>query len=192
MPSGWPNCVTSWASRWTAAWCSCRRRAGRTARTPSPSTWRSCSAPRCSPSMTPVAKGHSIEAPGRQRRVTVSDAEIDALLASFDPKVQAIARRACGLVRDVLPGAVLTVDGDDIGFGGPDYEGGYKGLVFVVTPLKAAVRLGIAGGASLPDPHSLMRGTGKVHRQVRLESEADVARPELRSLLESAVNARTG
>lgn len=120
------------------------------------------------------------------------DAEVDALLGSFDARIQAIARQACQLVRDVLSDAVVTVDGGDIGFGGPDYKGGYKGLVFVVTPLKSAVRIGISGGASLPDPHGLMQGTGKVHRHVRLESEADVVRPELRSLLETAVKARTG
>ncbi|WP_248965167.1 DUF1801 domain-containing protein [Sphaerisporangium perillae] len=114
------------------------------------------------------------------------DAELDALLTAFEPEGREVARRACELVLSVLPGAVRTVGGGDVGYGGPGYEGGYKGLLFVVTPLRSAVRLGIAGGASLADPDGLMRGTGKVHRHIRLESREDVARPELRTILESA------
>jgi hypothetical protein len=112
--------------------------------------------------------------------------DLDGLLAGFDPQVQAITRRLFALVLEVLPAAVRHRDGGDLGFGGPGYTGGYRGLVFVVTPLRSAVRLGIAGGASLPDPAGLMQGAGKVHRHIRLTSEADVDRPELEALMESA------
>lgn len=121
---------------------------------------------------------------GSFKGVTV---DLDAFLASHIPSIQGIVHSARSLVLDVLPHAVQTQEGNDLGFG---TSGGYKGLVFVITPLKSAVKIGVVGGASLPDPHGLLRGTGKVHRHVRLESEADVKRPELRSLLESALQAR--
>lgn len=114
-------------------------------------------------------------------------AEVEDFLAGFDPPVAAIARSARELVLDVLPDALETLEGGDLGYGvGP----GYKGLVFVVTPMKAAAKIGIVGGASLPDPAGLLRGTGRVHRHVRLESEADVRRPELRELMEAGLAAR--
>lgn len=117
----------------------------------------------------------------------VSEEDLEALLADRDPEVRELTRRARALLLELLPDAVQTCEGGDLGFGvGP----GYKGLVFVLTPLKDAVRLGIAGGAALPDPHRVMKGAGKVHRHVRLESEADLARRELRDVLEAAVRVR--
>src|SRR5262245_3804412 len=65
----------------------------------------------------------------------------------------------CGDVR-ALPGRG-TVEADHIGFG---TDAGYKGLYFTVAAHRAHVTLGIARGASLPDPAGLMEGTGKVHR----------------------------
>ena len=91
-----------------------------------------------------------------------------------------VAALTHSLILSVFPDAVVTVDGGDTGYGSTT---GYKGLCFVVTPHKSWVTLGIDHGASLPDPAGLMEGAGKVHRHVKLRSEADVARPELRSLL---------
>jgi hypothetical protein len=45
---------------------------------------------------------------------------------------------------------------------------GYKGLVFVISPFKTHVNLGIVHGATLADPAGLLEGTGKVHRHVKL------------------------
>ena len=40
-------------------------------------------------------------------------------------------------------------------------------------------------GATLPDPQRVMRGSGKVVRQVRLVSPADLDRPALRDLMDA-------
>ena len=99
-----------------------------------------------------------------------------------------LAARAADLIREVLPGAVESEEGGDHGFGvGP----GYKGLVFVLTPFKDRVRLGIAGGATLPDPDGLMQGSGRVHRHVVLRTREDLESPALRALLERAAAARS-
>jgi hypothetical protein len=109
---------------------------------------------------------------------------VDRLLATRDYGVAELTRRLIDLVAQVYPDAVVTVDGGDIGFGSGT---GYKGLVFVVTPQAKHVTLGLAGGATLPDPVNLMEGTGRVHRHVKIRDAVDVARPALRDLMAAAV-----
>jgi hypothetical protein len=120
--------------------------------------------------------------------MVVSESELNALLDRFDNEVRDLTHQSRELVLDVLPPTVESCEGGDLGFGiGP----GYKGLVFVVTPMRDAVKVGVVGGASLPDPHKLMQGSGKLHRHVRLELGTDAARPELRELLEAALRAKS-
>ena len=105
-------------------------------------------------------------------------------MAGRPPEIVALARRTLELARSVFPDAVTTVDDDNIGLG----QGtGYKGLVFVIAPHRAHVTLGVSGGASMPDPAGLLEGTGKVHRHVKIRSTADLDRPELRALMQAAV-----
>jgi hypothetical protein len=98
-----------------------------------------------------------------------------------------IERRAREIVSDLVPGGVETIEGGDYGIG---RAAGYKGLVFVITPTKAGVRLGFPGGATLPDPHGLLEGRGKVHRFVRITDPAELDRPELQELLRAQAAAR--
>jgi hypothetical protein len=57
------------------------------------------------------------------------------------------------LLLDLYPMAVLTADSENIGYGSGT---GYRGLKFTVAPFDGYVRLGIAGGATLPDPDGFM------------------------------------
>ena len=41
-------------------------------------------------------------------------------------------------------------------------------------------------GATLPDPHRMLQGSGKQHRFVRLDGVATLSRPEVRDLLDAA------
>jgi hypothetical protein len=50
------------------------------------------------------------------------------------------------------------------------------------------VNLGIARGATLPDPGGLMSGTGRVHRHVELRSVEAAADPALHRLMERALS----
>lgn len=88
------------------------------------------------------------------------------------------------LLLELFPDAVLTADQENIGYGTTT---GYKGLKFTVAPFAGYVRLGIAGGASLPDPGGLMQGTGKVHRHIKIRSAEQLADPALLSLLRDAL-----
>ena len=114
---------------------------------------------------------------------------LDALVAGRPEHVRDAARRLLAIARELLPDAVETCEGGDYGVGvGP----GYKGLVFVITPLEDRVRLGVSGVAALDDPAGLLRGIGKVHRHVRVADAAAADDPALRELMARAVAARVG
>lgn len=115
--------------------------------------------------------------------------EVADLLSAHDPAIADLARATIEVVTELLPDAVVSVDATNIGYGvGP----GYRGLVFTVTPTKKHVTLGISHSAGLPDPAGLLEGAGRVHRHVKIRAAGDLARPELRALLASAVEARRG
>jgi hypothetical protein len=118
-------------------------------------------------------------------RDPVPNADVQRLLAAQNPAMGELAGALCALILELYPDAVVTVDGGDIGFGA---TAGYKGLVFTVAPHARHVTMGVAGGASLPDPAGLLAGTGKVHRHVKLREPADLDRPELRDLMAAALN----
>jgi hypothetical protein len=111
--------------------------------------------------------------------------DLTDLLQPYTPDVRAILLAARALVLEVLPGAVEQVDPADHLIG---YGHGLKmsQTVFTLMPHTAHVNLGIANGASLPDPAHLLQGTGKRHRHVKLTTPADLAAPALRELLEAA------
>jgi hypothetical protein len=113
--------------------------------------------------------------------------DLQALIAHRPPAVQETARRLVAVARELVPDAVESCEGGDFGVGSAP---GYKGLVFVITPLADAVRLGIARGAELEDPAALMRGRGAVHRHVRLTDPAQADDPALRDLMMRAAAAR--
>ncbi|HLC05429.1 MAG TPA: DUF1801 domain-containing protein [Anaerolineales bacterium] len=89
-------------------------------------------------------------------------------------------------MKEVFPDAIESRDEADMGFG---FGKGYKDMAFVISPQKSHVNLGIARGAELPDSFGLLRGSGKVHRHVRITSLEDLANPDLRRLMESALKA---
>ena len=121
-------------------------------------------------------------------RATTQQSEFDALLASYAHSVQETARAARRLVLAVLPGATEVVDAKTrvIGYG---YGSGYRDMICTLILSKGGVKLGLVGGAELPDPRQLMEGAGKVHRHVALTAPADVSRPGVKPLVRAAVAA---
>ncbi len=55
-----------------------------------------------------------------------------------------------------------------------------------IAPQKRHVNLGLNRGALVPDPSGLLEGTGRAMRHVKVRSEAEVHRPELRAILVAA------
>jgi hypothetical protein len=97
---------------------------------------------------------------------------------------QDIAKALEALIQEAFPDAVRSVDGSDVGYG---FGKGYKGLVFVVSPQKDYVNLGVAQGAALSADFPILQGAGKVHRHVKVHDLADLKNPELRRLMKAAL-----
>jgi hypothetical protein len=106
----------------------------------------------------------------------------EQVLAPFSDSIKRLARHTRTRVRELLPDASEHVDasGPYIGYG---YTTGYKGQVCTILVSKSEVKLGLVGGASLADPDGLLEGSGKVHRYVRIQSEADLRRSGVAQLV---------
>jgi hypothetical protein len=119
--------------------------------------------------------------------VTAGD-RFEALLASYPSQVRALARAARAFIRRRLPAAEEYVDAPAriVGYG---YGAGYKGLICTLILSKTGVKLGLVGGAALPDPGRLLEGTGKSHRHVPLKAASDLRRPGLEKLVQTAFDA---
>jgi hypothetical protein len=109
----------------------------------------------------------------------------DQLLGRYPADVRALAIGARKFILESLPKAEETVDAS-AGVVGYGYGPGYKGLIGTLILSKTGVKLGLAHGASLPDPGGLLEGSGKVHRYVQLRIASDVRRPGVARLLRAA------
>jgi hypothetical protein len=111
-----------------------------------------------------------------------TSSEWDRLFAKYPDVVQDLAAETRNVVREVLPEALETIDhkANLIGYGvGP----GYTGAVCTIILSKSGVKLGIIGGASLPDPKKLLEGSGKVHRYVPIVKVSDARQAGVKALL---------
>ena len=106
--------------------------------------------------------------------------DLERKFPELQPKVLEIADQVLDLIMRIFPAAVVSEDGDNIGFG---FGSGYKELVFIISPQSNWVNLGIVNGAALDDPKSLMEGKGKVHRHVKLHQVEQAQNPDLEHLM---------
>jgi hypothetical protein len=120
--------------------------------------------------------------------VATAEPDFATFLTSYPKEIQDIVRAARQLILELVPGAVEEVDARTavIGFG---YGPGYKDMVCTLILSKSGVKLGLVGGAALPDPHRLLEGSGKVHRYIPLGRPADLRRPGVRPLLRATLAA---
>ena len=122
-----------------------------------------------------------------------ADDHVAILLEPHSPTVREVFMALRHLVREVMPDAVEQLDLPDrllaFGFGPP---GGVRmsGFAVGLIPHTAHVNVQLADGAFLPDPESIVEGTGKRIRHVKCRSLDDVARPALRVLLEEQASMR--
>ncbi len=101
-------------------------------------------------------------------------------------EMREIAQALRLLVADVYPGVteVAWEKQRIIGYGiGPKKM---SEQFCYIAPLKNHVNFGFYYGAALDDPSGLLEGTGKSLRHVKIRSKSDVAKPELRKLLQQA------
>ena len=104
--------------------------------------------------------------------------------------MQKIARTLRELIEDVYPDGVEVpwpsqqVTG--YGFGPKKMSEHYC----YIGAYPNHVNLGFYYGADLADPAGLLEGTGKKFRHIKVHEVGELARPELRDLIESAVAER--
>ena len=112
--------------------------------------------------------------------------EWDDLLAKYPAHVQELAIETRGVIHAVLSNPTEQVDSkaNVVGYG---FGAGYNNLICTIIMSKTGVKLGLVGGASLPDPKKLLEGSGKVHRYVQVKSPADARRPAVKALLKAGV-----
>lgn len=120
----------------------------------------------------------------------MSREEFDKILKGFNLEVQNIATETRALVFDVLPETVEVVwEKQKIAGLGTGPKKMTEHFCWI-QPCKAHVNLGFNYGAELPDPSSLLEGTGKLFRHVRIQKLEELSKPELRKLIEAATKHR--
>jgi hypothetical protein len=109
----------------------------------------------------------------------------EALLREYPDEVQRLAAEARRCLREWLPRAAEDVD-SSARLLSYSYGPGYKGAVCTLILSKKGIKLGLVGGATLPDPRGLLEGSGKVHRYVQLSRPEDLKKAGLKQLVSAA------
>ena len=109
----------------------------------------------------------------------------ETLIAPYPPEIQSLARDTRSFLRGLLPDAEEAIDAS-APYAFYSYGPGYRGVVCNLMISKTGVKIGLAQGSTLADPRGLLRGSGKVHRHVPLESSSDLRTPGLKALVRAA------
>jgi hypothetical protein len=116
-------------------------------------------------------------------------AQLDTFVARYSPELAAQGRAALTTLGRLIPGAVQLVydnyNGLVVGFS-PSERASEAVVSLFFAPRWLAVCF-LQNGPALPDPHRLLRGSGRVVRNVRLASAADLDTLPVRSLIEAAL-----
>jgi hypothetical protein len=117
-----------------------------------------------------------------------AEKRLDGFIAKFDPANQKLIRAVRKALRKRLPTAYeLVYDNYNffvIGYGPTERP---SESILSIAAAANGVGLCFVHGASLPDPHTILSGSGKQTRFVHLESAADLARPEVEALIVAAI-----
>ena len=109
-------------------------------------------------------------------------------LSEYPPPVRDVALELRKTILTTIPGAREMLDRPSriVAYG---FGAGYADMICTIIPSKTGVKLGIVRGTTLPDPHGLLEGPGRLHRYVALAKPSDLRRPGLKPLLTAAVRA---
>jgi hypothetical protein len=114
--------------------------------------------------------------------------QLAGFIGKFTPEIAALIRSARRKMRARLPGAVeLVYDNYNffvIGFGPSERP---SEAIFSIAAQAKGVSLCFLQGAGLPDPKGLLRGSGRVVRNISLETAATLDRPEVQALIQAAL-----
>jgi hypothetical protein len=114
--------------------------------------------------------------------------QLAEFIAKFSPEMGRLIRAARAKMRAFIPQALeLVYDNYNffvIGYG-PNEKAG--DAIFSLAAQAKGVSLCFLQGAKLPDPYKLLRGSGNVVRNIRLETADALDDPKVRLLMETAL-----
>ena|ERR1700690_281856 len=117
-----------------------------------------------------------------------AEKQLNRFIDKFEPKNQALIRAVRKHLRKRLPTAnELAYDNYNffvIGYGPTERP---SDCILSIAAGANGVGLCFIRGASLPDPHKTLLGSGKQTRFIRIESAAVLARPEVEALIAAAL-----
>lgn len=118
----------------------------------------------------------------------VAERSLETFLAKFSTQHQILIREVRKALRKRFPTSNELV-WDNYNFFVIGYSPTERPSDSVVSLAAAANGVGLSfyRGASLPDPHKILLGSGKQNRFIRLESAQTLARPEVEELIAAAV-----
>jgi len=121
-------------------------------------------------------------------KTATPEKQLAAFIAKFTPEVAGLIRAARKSMRERLPSAVEMVY-DNYNFFVIGYGPNEKPslAIFSLAAQAKGVALCFLQGAGLPDPKKVLRGSGNVVRNIRLEDAATLDRPEVRALMAAAL-----
>jgi hypothetical protein len=130
-----------------------------------------------------------MKAATKRTQTTAADAEkqLQRFIDKFDPKHQVVIRNVRRILQKRLPTANELV-WDNYNFFVIGYSATDRPSDSIVQIAAAANGVGLAfyHGASLPDPHRILLGSGSQNRFVRVESTETLNRPEVKALIDAA------
>jgi len=117
-----------------------------------------------------------------------AEQQLKTFIDKFTPETAALIRAARRKMRARLPTATELVY-DNYNFFVIGYGPGERPseAIFSIAAQARGVALCFLQGAGLPDPSGLLRGSGNLVRNLRLESAATLDRPEVVALMKAAV-----
>jgi Domain of unknown function (DU1801) len=114
--------------------------------------------------------------------------QLSTFIDKFEPKNQALIRSVRKTLRKRLPSACeLAYDNYNffvIGYGPTERP---SDCILSIAAGANGVGICFIRGASLPDPHKILLGSGKQTRFIRIESAEVLIRPEVEALIAAAV-----
>jgi hypothetical protein len=129
-----------------------------------------------------------ITAKTRSQATARAEEQLKGFINKFDSKNAALIHSARKALRKRLPSANELVY-DNYNFFVIGYCSTERPSDCIVSIAAAANGVGLSFyyGATLPDPHKLLLGSGSQNRFIRIESAAALARPQVEELIAAAI-----
>ena len=131
-----------------------------------------------------------MKAGGKVARSVSADAEkqLESFIDKFEPKNRALIRAMRKALRKRLPTA-NELAYDNYNFFALGYCSTERPSDCILSVAAGANGVGLSfyHGASLPDPHKILHGSGSQNRFIRMESVETLGRPEVEALIAAAV-----